>query len=459
MLVLVDEAGDAAKGWVLSDDQLYLGYDPVFVVLSVCDDGSVHLGAGDCTVLTDIAILNSVTGDPSDEPTPIESDSETTSTTTTTLAGPEPTHPVIDPLKPSTIETLFEDEYLQFLTDGVHVRLLLGDLALFRIDEGYLKVGDDKCVSIAEDGLIVLVGEREYAAFDWGIEEGQLYCEITSRALARDTEEPVTFSYCDIDDEYLHYVGEASGCQVLANVILRNTKSPDEPEESSGYESYESEEPSETGGTTSTTDASTTTGTIGPVSTSDATDATSGTSATTGGSTDVTSSGSSATATTTGEASVITITSCDPSGSFTEIVTTVLPSSQSTHQSRLTTITEHTTPTATSCEDTTLSETRAEVRSTVYTTYCPATTAAVDVLPVSPKSTITVTICSEGTECEEVVTVVPADQTTSAQTGHSRTTVAESPGCPITSGIENRAVFPELSPIVAGLLVLLHFVL
>ncbi|RCK63721.1 hypothetical protein Cantr_10689 [Candida viswanathii] len=487
-LVLVSEAGDAAKGWVLSDDQLYLGYDPVLVVLSVCDDGSVHLGAGDCSVLTDITILNveeepttssqaestsaeetdtdseteSATGDPSDEPTPIESDSETTSTTTTTtLAGPEPTHPVIDPLKPFTIETLFEDEYLQLLTDGVHVRLLAGDLALFRIDEGYLKVGGDKWVSIAEDGLIVLVGEREYAAFGWRIEEGQLYYEITSRALARDTEVPVTFSYCDIDGEYLLYVGEASGCQVLANVILRSTESPDEPEESSGYESYESEEPSETGETTSTTETSTTTGTTGPVSTSDDTDTTSGTSVTTGGTTDVTSSGSSATATatTTGEASVINVTSCDPSGSCTEIVTIVLPSSQSTHQSTSTTITEHTTLTVTSCEDTRLCETRTEVRSTVYTTYCPVTTATAGVLPVSPKSTITVTICSEGTECEEVVTVVPADQTTSAQTGHPRTLVTESPVRPITSGFENRGVFPELSPIIAGLLVLLHFVL
>ncbi|RCK60315.1 hypothetical protein Cantr_08547 [Candida viswanathii] len=576
-LVLVDDIDDAARGWILSGDQLYLGDDPALVILSVCEDGSVHVRAVECAILDEVTLWNvedepttssetesstteetdsetgsstieetdseagsstteatdsetetvSATEDPTDDstddPTPSETDADTdtntetetetetkTETSSTTLAGPVPTQGPVDPLKPFMINVLYERQYLTFLTDGVHITLFEGDEALLKIDDGYLKVHEEKWISIADDGLLLLVDEKEDAAFGWRIEDGRLYYEITQRLLVRDTEEPVKFSVCDVDGDFFIFVGEIAGCELLNDVILKNHGASEDPTDpvSTEYESYDSEEPSETGAagsssstsvqtesitpsdqTYTTTETSTasgssstteTTNTAQPGSTSDSTDplSSSSTISTSGSHTGTTGADTNtgiATATVAAtDTDTVTITTAADSKSSRHFPSsgTVLPGWRTApgydDETTLTTITDYTTITVTSCDDVTLCETSTEVRSTVYTTYCPATTTtAGDVLSERPKATVTVTVCSEGTKCEEVVSVIPSNESLHSSTirheanenptsgDHGHTSVVES----ATTGFENMAMLVESSPIAAGLLVLLHLIL
>ncbi|RCK56384.1 hypothetical protein Cantr_05075 [Candida viswanathii] len=450
----------------------------------------------------------------SDPEPPLPTESEGEDETTTSTTEPEPTLPVVDPTEPIIIIVVLEGESLEFLTDGVHLKLFEGERAVLKIDEGYLKVGEDKWGAIDEDGLVVLVSNREEAAHGWRIEEGQLFYEPEEVFLARDSEQPIVFSVCENEqEEFLIHVGEAAGCIILEEVLLENLRddpiepsaseepidepTPEPTEEPSEEPSEEpteepSEEPSEepideptpeptdeptaeptdeptdeptaepTDEPTEEPSTPVNPTTVQPESTAETpTDV-----STTDESTGEPSSGTLSTATTTTvtdlvttttfvseDVSVVTTTSCDETGSYTEIVTTLLPESEKEEETTWVTVTEDITITVTNCDDTTLCQTSTEVRSTVYTTYCPVTTAA-DATTEGFKSTVVITVCSEETICEEVVTVIPASETVEQQTTGGEPAVA-----PVTTGVENRATFLQSSPIIAGLFVFLPFFL
>ncbi|RCK61086.1 hypothetical protein Cantr_08573 [Candida viswanathii] len=443
-------------------------------------------------------------------PLPTESEGEDDTTSSTT--EPEPTLPVVDPTEPIIIIVVLEGESLEFLTDGVHLKLFEGERAVLQIDEGYLKVGEDKWASIGEDGLVVLISNREEAALGWKIEEGQLFYEPEEVFLARDSELPIVFSACENEqEEFLIHVGDIAGCIVLEEVLLENlhddpiepsaSEEPsEEPTEEPSEEPTEepTEEPSEEPTpeptdeptpeptdeptdepTAEPTDEPTeepstpveSTDTVNPTTVQPESTAETPTSetptevSTAEESTDQPSSGPLSTTTTTAtdlittttfvseDVSVVTTTSCDETESCTEIVTTLLPESEKEEETTWVTVTENITITVTNCDDTTLCETSTEVRSTVYTTYCPVATAA-DATTENFKSTVTITVCSEETVCEEVVTVIPASETVEQQTTGGEPVVA-----PVTTGIENRATFLQSSPMIAGLFVFLPFFL
>ncbi|RCK55945.1 hypothetical protein Cantr_05102 [Candida viswanathii] len=548
-LVLVNDVGDAARGWILSGNQLYLGDDPALVILSVCEDGSVHVGAVECATLEEVTLWNVEDGpttstetesstteetesetkssttedtdsetetestskdpsdDPTDDPTPsetstgtdtdtdteAETETETDSemgTSSTTLAGPVPTQGPVDPLKPFIINVLFDGQYLIFLTDVVHITLFEGDVALLKIDDGYLAVRGEKWISIADNGLLLLVDEKE---------------DVT--LLARDTEEPVQFSVCDDNGDFFILVGRIAGCELLND----NNGASEDPTDSvsTEYESYDSEEPSETGTvdsssstsvqtetitssdqTYTTTETSTasdssstteTTNTAQPGSTTDGTDplgslsTTSASGSHTGATGADTNPGIAIATMTATDIDTVTITTAADSTSSGDFPSsgTVLPGWRTApgydDETTMTTITDYMTITVTSCDDATLCETSTEVRSTVYTTYCPATTTttAGDVLSERPKATVTVTVCSEGTKCKEVVSVIPPNESLHSSTirhetnenptsdDHGHTSVVESS----TTGFENMAMLVKSSLMAADLLVLLRLIL
>ena len=456
------------------------------------------------------------------------------------LTIPEPTYPLVDPSKPIVITVTYEGEYARFLVDGIHISLLQGVLAIFQIDEGYLKVQGDLWIKIADDGLLELVDDRDIAAFGWSIEDSQLYYNVHQTIIKRDLDEPVGFSVCEEENGDLFvYVGEVYGCQVLENASLNNYGSADDPTSSisTDEESQVSSESSEVTDTISTLESSeyiTSAVTSNESTTSDAPGSTSATSEieteteTSSNATFPVSSESfedesttisdftSASVTTTSlifstidttsAVVIFTTTICDENGICSEIVITTTPgwktasewhcdsdgicddeTTSTIDEITTTTVTGWVTMTETSCVNSTICSTQTVVVSTVGTTNDPVTitNSLGDTATGTPKeasskfwpgsfyTTITMTICSENDQCEEVVSVIPPNETMYISTS----TKFEEEGANFRSGntdfstvteqgfhmssdrIENDAIVLKFSPMFVSLLALMNFLL
>ena len=456
------------------------------------------------------------------------------------LTIPEPTYPLVDPSKPIVITVTYEGEYARFLVDGIHISLLQGVLAIFQIDEGYLKVQGDLWIKIADDGLLELVDDRDIAAFGWSIEDSQLYYNVHQTMIKRDLDEPVGFSVCEEENGDLFvYVGEVYGCQVLENASLNNYGSADDPTSSisTDEESQVSSESSEVTDTISTLESSeyiTSVVTSNESTTSDAPGSTSATSEieteteTSSNTTFPVSSESfedesttisdftSASATTTSlifstidttsAVVIFTTTICDENGICSEIVITTTPgwktasewhcdsdgicddeTTSTIDEITTTTVTGWVTMTETSCVNSTICSTQTVVVSTVGTTNDPVTitNSLGDTATGTPKeasskfwpgsfyTTITMTICSENDQCEEVVSVIPPNETMYISTstkfekeganfrsGNTDFSTVTEQGFHMSSNrIENGAIVLKFSPMFVSLLALMNFLL
>lgn len=547
--------------WLINDDKLYYGISPALVHLYVCE-GKVSIDLSrDCEEIKDIEIMQAVsvesstqmvsttdemsessyesgqfpsttsnesessidftsietdvstgkeTGSTTESSTEsatgsvIETESETVFTSETysssSLVEPEPTSPLVDPLKPFTVDVLFEAEEIKLLTDGVYITFLEGIIALFQIDEEYLRVGMYSWISIEETGLMVLVDTKDDATPGWRIYDNQLYYEASQSVLRRDSEDPVAFSACEQSDgDLVLYIGDIYGCELLEIVSLHNDNSSVDPISSissvlsseissqSSEESYslsttepnsdlnstrtQSHEPSVTsnsGSISSTIDPQSSVGpsdeTLDESSLVDLTTILSATQHTSDESliSVTTTMLSLSTSDSISGAVILTTTSCANDGDCSEIVITVTPGWKTvseticgpngicdddistTKEFTLTTITSLATITVTTCVELTNCQTGTRIVSTVYTTYC-QTTAAVgttsmkrlgsstttfahyssknfisevstsqasttNIYLLSPKSTVTITVCSENNQCEEIVSAIaPSD--------------------------------------------------
>ncbi|KAK6879822.1 hypothetical protein K6H10_002714, partial [Candida tropicalis] len=203
---------------------------------------------------------------------------------------------------------------------------------------------------------------------------------------------------------------------------------------------------------------------------------------------------------------IFTTTICDENGICSEIVITTTPgwktasewhcdsdgicddeTTSTIDEITTTTVTGWVTMTETSCVNSTICSTQTVVVSTVGTTNDPVTitNSSGDTATGTPKeasskfwpgpfyTTITMTICSENDQCEEVVSVIPPNETMYISTS----TKFEEEGANFRSGntdfstvteqgfhmssdrIENGAIVLKFSPMFVSLLALMNFLL
>ncbi|RCK64798.1 hypothetical protein Cantr_00846 [Candida viswanathii] len=185
---LVDTEGEATPDWALENDKLVL--DGAVVEFSACDDGEggyiVNIGSSSCDSIEDIVVENYV----------------------------EPPVNTVDPTEPMKVSGKLDGTDVSLKTDGVVITLEGDDLALFTIDNGYLKVGEKFVFD--DSGVMRLVDTEGEATPDWALENDKL---VLDGAV-------VEFSACD-DGEggYIVNIGSSS-CDSIEDIVVENYVEP-----------------------------------------------------------------------------------------------------------------------------------------------------------------------------------------------------------------------------------------
>ena len=372
------------------------------------NESSTTTESKDSSTTTDESTPESSTTETDKTETTIEEQEEESTTSSQSEETEGPSGGNVDSTVAMVISAMFQGDRVYFYSDDKYITLLNGDLATFKIDDGYLQVNNNKWVNVNIERLLELVDNQEDATQGWIINDEGIF--LVQDGFYSDS---VSFSACGHDSGYRVYLGEENGCEPLNQFRIMNIEE-DEIDETETTESTKTTETTKTTGPAETTDLAESTDDLNessaPPPTEDPSDIPS--------------------ATTTDEATVdpsdeqsIAPTS-EPNDESTESeepnesVTVTGDTTTDTSEQGLTTFTTETTATVTDCEDGDDSCTpRTTIRSTVITTHCPIVTKT-EVETIVTDLTITLTTCIDETICEATTLVVSTTVVTTTLTTH-----------------------------------------
>ncbi|EMG46395.1 hypothetical protein G210_3358 [Candida maltosa Xu316] len=162
------------------------------------------------------------TTEPTDEPADESGEPADESSEPTEEPTEAPTDaPVPSEDKPFVIKLTFNGEpaWLKKLGNNIGLADSIEDAIEFTIVDGILVVDGTQYIQVGEDGLLIIVDSVEDATPGWQLDdEGVLYFDYPEGISARAISVAV-FSVCENEDgEYIVYVGQMAGCEVVTDV-------------------------------------------------------------------------------------------------------------------------------------------------------------------------------------------------------------------------------------------------